>query len=49
MYNICMIRLNLYITKNQYEQLKKLASNGLKISEHIRRAIDEYLAKYKES
>lgn len=49
MYNICMIRINIYITKNQMEALRKLAQNGLSLSEHIRRAIDEYLAKYKES
>lgn len=43
MYTIHMIRINLYITKKQYEALKKLAQNGTKVSELIRRAIDEYL------
>ena len=42
-YTIDMKRLNLYITIKQYEALRKLAQNGLKVSEHIRRAIDEYL------
>lgn len=44
-----MIRINIYITKNQMEALRRLAQNGLSLSEHIRRAIDEYLAKHKES
>lgn len=39
-----MVRINIYITKGQVAQLKKLAENGLSISEHIRRAIDLYLA-----
>lgn len=43
MYNIRMIRINLYITKKQFDALKKLAQNGTKMSELIRRAIDEYL------
>lgn len=38
-----MIKINLYITKKQYQALKRLAVNGIKLSEHIRRAIDEYL------
>lgn len=45
MYNICMIRINIYIAKEQYEALKKLATSRVSLSEHIRRAIDEYLAR----
>jgi len=37
-----MIRINVYITKKQREVLKELSQNGLTLSEHIRRAIDEY-------
>lgn len=44
-----MIRINLYITKNQIEFLRNLATKtGLTLSEHIRRAIDLYLDKYLE-
>lgn len=43
MYNIHMIRINLYLTEKQINALKSL--NGLSVSEHIRRAIDEYLAR----
>lgn len=38
-----MIRINIYITKKQKEVLEAL--NELSLSEHIRRAIDEYLAR----
>jgi len=41
-----MKRINIYITKKQYKLLKEL--NELSLSEHIRRAIDEYLSKLKE-
>lgn len=41
-----MIRINIYITKKQKEALEAL--NGLSLSEHIRRAIDEYLARLKK-
>lgn len=40
-----MIRINIYITQKQRELLKELTQNSLSISEHIRRAIDMYLAK----
>lgn len=41
-----MKRINTHLTKQQIEFLKKLAGKtGLKVAEHIRRAIDEYLAK----
>lgn len=39
-----MLKINLYITKRQYEKLKSLTQDGLSISEHIRRAIDLYLS-----
>lgn len=42
-YNSRMIRVDIYITKKQREALKAL--NELSLSEHIRRAIDEYLAR----
>lgn len=38
-----MIRKNFYLTVEQNKILKK--QKGLTISEHIRRAIDEYLAR----
>ena len=43
-----MKRVNIYISEQQYQQLKQLAEEtGLKSSEHVRRAIDEYFAKRK--
>lgn len=39
-----MKRRNFFLTKNQILALQELASKtGLKVSEHIRRAIDAYL------
>jgi aminopeptidase N len=38
-----MKRINIYITQKQKEALEAL--NELSLSEHIRRAIDEYLAR----
>jgi predicted DNA-binding protein len=39
-----MKRRNFYLTKQQIEALRALAEQtGLKVSEHIRRAIDSYL------
>lgn len=47
-YNIYMKLYNLYLAEKQIENLKKLSTEtGLSVSEHIRRAIDEYLAKQK--
>jgi len=46
MYNECMKRINLYVTLKQWKFLKDL--NGLSLSEHIRRAIDEYIAKFRK-
>lgn len=43
-----MIRINIYILKEQYEALKKLTTSRVSLSEHIRRAIDEYLQKHKK-
>jgi predicted DNA-binding protein len=43
-----MKRINTHLTDKQIELLKKLANKtGLKVSEHIRRAIDKYLEKVK--
>lgn len=44
-----MIRLNAYLTAQQDKALKRLAKKtGLTYSEHLRRAIDEYLEKRKK-
>lgn len=41
-----MKRVNFYLTEQQIAKLKELfKSTGLSISEHIRRAIDEYVKK----
>lgn len=45
MYNLRMIRINIYITKKQKEALEAL--NELSLAEHIRRAIDLYLKSLK--
>lgn len=41
-----MIKISIYITKKQKEALEAL--NDLSLSEHIRRAIDEYLARLRK-
>lgn len=38
-----MIRKNFYLTEEQSKQLKRM--KDLTVSEHIRRAVDEYIAK----
>lgn len=45
MYNICMSkRLNYYVTDKQYEQLQTIKkATGLSVSEHVRRALDQYI------
>ena len=41
--------VNFYVAKKQIEQLKVLSrKTGLPVSEHVRRAIDEYLEKKKK-
>lgn len=46
MYIECMKRKNIYITDQQSENLERLhKETGTKVSESIRRAIDEYLEK----
>ncbi len=41
-----MIRINVYVTEKQLVALRKLAGDtGLSFSEHIRRALDEYLTR----
>ena len=41
-----MKRFNFYLTENQINKLKSLSKKtGLKISELVRRAIDDYLEK----
>jgi len=45
-----MERVNFYLTIKQIEALKQLADKtGLKVSEHIRRAIDAYLKSISEN
>ena len=41
-----MIRYNMYLTKKQKKCLRNL-ENGITVSEHIRRAVDEYLKRKK--
>ena len=43
-YNIHMIRKNFWLTNDQFRFLRKLEGN---VSEHVRRAVDEYIAKLK--
>lgn len=43
MIKVTMIRKNFYLTKEQNRVLK--SKKSLTISEHIRRAIDEYIAR----
>jgi hypothetical protein len=45
-YTVSMIRINLYIPEKQRKTLRDLAINtGITVSEHIRRALDEYIKK----
>lgn len=44
-----MIRINVQVTKEQNEELRKLAfDTRLSVAEHIRRAVEEYLSNLKE-
>jgi hypothetical protein len=41
-----MVKISLYLAKQQIEQLRELAERtGISMSEHIRRAVSEYLEK----
>jgi len=43
-----MKRINIYLSDKQYEALKALAKNtDVKFAEHVRRAVDKYLASAK--
>lgn len=44
-YNVYMIQYSLWLSENEIVGLKELAKQNLTVSEHIRRAIDEYLKK----
>lgn len=45
-----MKRTNIHLPDKQLELLKRLSDNtDLSVAEHIRRAIDEYLEKQKDS
>jgi len=48
LYDVSMIRYNLYITNDQYRFLKKLSKNKSSVSEYIRIALNEYLEKIKK-
>ncbi len=37
------IKFNIKISKDQIEKLRKMATYEISVSEHIRRAIDDYL------
>jgi predicted CopG family antitoxin len=41
-----MRRINLFISQDQYEALKRLVTSRVSLSEHIRRAIDDYLLRW---
>ena len=41
-----MKRINLLVPQEQYEQLKRIATDRVSLSEHVRRAIDEYLVRW---
>ena len=46
MYIRCMIRTNIYITKQQQETLQQLSKkSGLSMAESVRRASDHYIIK----
>jgi predicted DNA-binding protein len=40
-----MIKTTIYLQEEKHEQLKNLADDRTNYSEHIRRAVDEYLEK----
>ena len=45
-----MKRTNVHLTEQQLEALSNLLElTGLPVAEHIRRAIDEYLAKFEKT
>jgi len=44
-----MIKITVYLTEKQIQGLKALAKEtGLSYSEHLRRAVDEYLTKLRK-
>lgn len=48
-YDRHMRRMDLFITNNQDDELRRLAkATDMTRSEHLRRAIDEYLRKWKQ-
>lgn len=49
MYNGCMIRTNVYLTRPEHEALQARSErSGLSVAEIIRRAIDQYLERETE-
>ena len=44
-YDVYMIQYSLWLGGTQITSLKELAKQNLTVSEHIRRAIDDYLKK----
>lgn len=47
-YALSMIPLLIKFTKNQVKAIRALAkSTGMSVSEHVRRALDQYLERFK--
>ena len=44
-----MVRFDMYLTEKQLSELRKASKGILSVSEHIRKAIDEYLERMKPS
>jgi len=44
-----MVRFDMYLTEKQLSELRKASKGSLSVSEHIRKAIDEYLERIKPS
>lgn len=45
MYDVCMVRVSMFLSPDQYKFLKSLTN--ITLSEHVRRAIDEYIERRK--
>ena len=43
-----MKRYNFYLTEAQDADLKEISKDGVTVTEHIRRAVDQYIEKKKE-
>ena len=48
MYSVCMVRVDLYLTRNEIDRLKAISKEtGITMSELIRRILDEWIVKNK--